>query len=294
MNLSRRLLIIAVCLAAIVPVRAQIAVEISIKQRLFIQHEPVLATVTITNQTGRDLTLEDTRQGQWFSFQITGEGDHFIPPRDPDYHLDPLPIRAGETLKRTVNLGQLYALGDFGIYRVRANIYSSAQDKYFSSKPTHIEITEGRIMWRKTAGVPEGAKGAGQTRVFSVLAHQRGEQNVLYVRVEDQESGTVFCTSPLGRMIDGVTPQIQFDSGNNLYILQLIAQRSFVLSKIGVNGEFIGQSHYSAPKARPYLRKQPDGTLQLVGGKREQIAQNPADIPPPPKLSERPPGLPKN
>jgi len=293
MNLSRLLLIVAF-LASILPARAQIAVEISIKQRLFIQHEPVLATVTITNQTGRDITLEDTRQGQWFSFQITGEGDHFIAPRDPDYHLDPLPIRAGETLKRTVNLGQLYSLGDFGIYRVRANIYFGAQDKYFGSKPTHIEITEGRIMWRKTAGVPEGMEGAGKTRVFSVLAHQRGEQNVLYVRVEDQESGTVFCTSPLGRMIDGVVPQMQFDSGNNLYVLQLVAQRSFVLSKIGVNGEFVGQSHYSAPKARPFLRKQPDGSLQLVGGKREQIAQNRADLPPPPKLSERPPGLPKN
>ncbi len=290
----RILLLATVLLAAAIPARAQIAVEISIKQQLFIQHEPVLATVTVTNQTGRDIILEDTRQSQWFSFQITGEGDHFVPPRNPDYRLDPLPIRSGETLKRIVNLNELYAIGDFGIYRVRANIYFGGTDKYFSSKPTHIQITEGRIMWRKTAGVPDRMKNAGQTHVFSVLAHQRGEQNVLYIRVEDQDSGTVFCTSPLGRMIDGVTPQMQFDSANNLYILQLVAQRSFVLSKIGVNGEFHGQSHYTAPKERPYLRKQADGSLQLVGGIRQAIAQNPADLPPPPKLSERPPSLPKN
>jgi hypothetical protein len=295
MKLSRLLLLAAALLAAVIPAQAQIAVDITLKQRLFIQHEPILATVTVTNQTGRDIVLEDTRQGQWFSFQVTGEGDHFIPPRNPDYRLEPLPVRAGETLRRTVNLNELYSLGDFGIYRVRANIYLGAADKYFSSKPTHIEITEGRIMWRKTAGVPDGVKNAGQTHVFSVLAHQRGEQNVLYVRVEDQETGTVFCTSPLGRIIDGVTPQIQFDSGNNLYVLQLVAQRSFALSKIGVNGEFFGQSHYEAPKSRPTLRKLPDGTLQLVGGKRvEPIAQNAAAVPPPPKLSDRPAGLPRN
>ena len=295
MKLPRLPVLLAAFLAVLVPARAQIAVSISLKQRLFILHEPVLATVTITNQTGRDITLADSRQSQWFGFQISSEGDHFVPPRDPDYHLPPLPIRAGETLKRTVNLSELYALGEFGIYRVRANIYFPEMDKYFSSKPTHVEITEGRIMWRRTAGVPENMKNAGETHVFSILAHQRGEQNLLYVRVEDQDHGTVFCTSPLGRIIDGVTPEIQFDSGNNLYILQLIAQRSFVLTKIGVNGEFLGQSHYSAPKTRPSLRKLADGTLQIIGGKKEApIAQHNAELPPPPKLSDRPPGLPRN
>ena len=291
----RLILILAGLLAAVAPARAQMAVSISIPHRLCIQHEPVLATVTVTNQTGRDLTLADTRAGQWFSFQITGEGDRFIPPRDPDYHIPPLAIRAGETLKRTVNLSELYALGDFGIYRIRANIYLADMDRYFSSKPTHIEVTEGRPMWRRTAGVPDGMKNAGQTHVFTVLAHQRGEQNVLYVRVEDQERGTVFCTSPLGRIIDGVAPQIMFDSANNLFILQLIAQRTFVLTKISVNGEFIGQTKYTAPKTRPTLRKLADGTLQIIGGHREApIAQNTADLPPPPKLSDRPAGLPKN
>ena len=32
---------------------------------------------------------------------------------------------------------------------------------------------------------------------------------------------------------------------------------------------------------------------QLVGGQREEIAQNPTKLPPPAKLSDRPPGLPK-
>ena len=31
-------------------------------------------------------------------------------------------------------------------------------------------------LWRQKAGVPDGAKGAGETHVFSVLAHQRGER----------------------------------------------------------------------------------------------------------------------
>ena len=297
MKLFFLLLASAGLLAGGTPARAQIVVGISISERLHLRHEPVLATVTVTNQTGRDITLADSRQGQWFSFQITREGDQFIAPRDPDYHLAPLPLRAGETVKRTVNLNDLYSLGDFGIFRIRANIYYAAADRYFSSKPTHIEITEGRVLWRRAAGVPDGQKGSGQTRVFTMLAHQRGEYNLLYVRVEDQDDGTVFCTNPLGRIIDNVTPEMQFDSRNNLYVLQFVGMHRFALSRIGVNGEFLGQSYYTATKNRPAFRKQADGTLQLVGGKREEVAQNPqnaAHLPPPPKLSERPPGLPKN
>ena len=61
-----------------------------------------------------------------------------------------------------------------------------------------------------------------------------------------------------------------------------------------MNGDYLGQSTYTAPKTRPSLHKLPDGTLQLVGGKKEApVSTNPADVPPPPKLSDRPAGLPK-
>lgn len=280
-------------LAAVVPAHAQIAVSLSIKERIHIRHEAILATVTVTNNTGRDIVLEDTRQSQWFGFRINGADDHFIAPRDLNYRLEPLPIRAGETLKRTVNLNDLYPLGEFGTYAVRANIYFSGLDRYFTSRPTHVEITDGRVIWQRSAGVPEGEKDAGQTHVFTLLTHQRGEQNLLYVRVENQNESSVFCTNPLGRVIDGVAPDVQLDSRNNLYVLHLIAYRRFALSRISVHGDFLGQTYYTVPKSRPYLRKQPDGSLQLVGGQREEVAQNPTKLPPPAKLSDRPPGLPQ-
>jgi hypothetical protein len=208
------------------------------------------------------------------------------------YQLDPLSIRAGETLKRTVNLTDLYALDEFGIYSVRANIYFSGLDKDFASRPTHIEVTEGRKLWEKAAGVPEGMKNAGQTHTFTMLAHQNGENNILYVRVKDQDEGTVFATYGLGRLIDGVPPQMQFDSSNNLYVLQLIGQRTYSLSVIGVNGEFLGQSNYNAPKVRPYMRKKPDGRLELVNAQKVERPPDAADLPEPAKLSDRPVALP--
>jgi len=294
MKQLRLLLLVACGLFAVVTARAQITVGIAIKERFHILHEPIVATAIVTNLTGRDITLSDTAQYQWFGFRITTEGDRVIPPRNLHYNLPPLSVKAGETVKRSINLQQLYELGDFGTYRVQATIYYDGLDKFYISRPTHIELTEGRTIWRKTAGVPEGQPSAGQMRLFSLLAHQKGEINTLYIRVEDKDDGSIFCTLPLGRLLDGVPPQAEFDSANNLYIMQLIANRSYVMTKITPNGEFAGQTAYSAPKTRPTLRKTADGALQVIGGRRETaVAQN-ATAAPVPKLSARPAGLPSN
>lgn len=294
MKSLRVLLLIAGACLAVSSARAQITVTISLKERFHILHEPIVATVNVTNLTGREVTLADRPPYQWFGFRINTEGDRAIPPRDLNYALPPLTMQPGETVKRTVDLHQLYDIGEYGNFRIQANIYFAGMDKFFSSKPTHVEITDGRTIWRKTAGVPDGQPGAGDLRVFSLLAHQRGEINTLYVRVEGKNDGSNYCTIPLGRLLDGVPPQAEFDSANNLYVLALSGNRAYVLTKITPDGQFAGQTNYTAPKTRPTLRKTADGALQIIGGKRESsLAQNPA-VEPPAKLSTRPPGLPAN
>ena len=284
-------LLLFLCLAT--AAHAQITVNCTIKQRFHLLYEPVIATVNVTNLTGRDITLSDTQQYQWFGFRITGDGDRMIPPRSVNYHLPPVSVKAGETIKRSVNLNELYEMGETGTFRIQASIYFDGLDKFFTSKPTHIEVNEGHLIWRKVAGIPEGQPAAGQMRIFSLLSHAIGESNNLYVRVEGQDDGMIYCTFPIGRLLDNVAPQAEFDSNDNLYILHLIGMRAYVLTKVSPSGEFGGQINYSAPKTRPTLRRTAEGALQIIGGKREgSVAQNniPAVIP---KISDRPPGFPK-
>jgi hypothetical protein len=282
------------CLATLaIPARAQITVDLSMKRHLFIAHEPVLATVTVTNLSGRDITLADTPEMQWFAFQITGTGERIFPPRNPNYALDPLEIKAGAQMTRTVNLSELYEIGDYGTYRVRASIFFAELNKFFSSRNTSIEVTEGQLLWTQTVGTPGGTAQDATLRKFSLLSHQQGEFRVLYVRVEDRDNSTVYCTQELGRLLEGQPPVEEFDLGNNLYILQLTGQREYLLSKIGLNGEYLGGTRYTAPKSRPYFRRLADGQLQIVGAKRETvIAKGGPGSEAPAKLSARPAGLP--
>ncbi len=290
-----RILVLLACgLAFTTVARAQITISLSIKERFHLLHEPVVATAILTNLTGHDITLSDTPQYQWFAFRITTDNDRAVAPRNFHYKVPPLTVKSGETVKRSVDLTQLYELSEAGTFRIVANVYYDGLDKFFASRPTHIDVSEGRVLWRKVAGVPEGMPAAGQMRVFSLLAYQRGEVNTLYVRVEDKDDGGIFCTFPIGRLLDNTPPQAEFDSANNLFVLQLVGNKSYALTKITPNGQFAGQSTYTAAKARPNLRRSAEGGLQLVGAHRDEVVAQVPDTSPPPKLSDRPLGLPKN
>lgn len=285
----RLLLFLSLCGAGWQSLQAQIAVDIQIKRRTFVRYEPIIATVVVTNLSGRDLMLRDG-EAQWFGFQITTASKDLVAPRNPNYHLDSLDLKAGSTVKRTVNLNTLFSLAEFGIYRIRAQIYSDELKKYFSSRINNIEITEGQVLWQQTVGVPEGMPNAGSNHTVSLLLWQGPVRQQLYCRIEDRETGIIYCTFQLGNLVAGSRPDTQFDSANNLYVLNYVGPKSYVLYKVSVNGEFLGQTNYAAPKSRPALRRLADGTLQIVGGHRE-LAQTTMEAPQP-KLSDRPSGLP--
>jgi hypothetical protein len=286
--MKKALLLLALC-ALLTPAYGQLAVNLSVKRRMHMLYEPVLASVTITNNSGRDIMLDDSDEGPWFSFTITGRDGKIIPPRNPNYSLAPLPLGPGETMKRTVNLTELYQLADSGTHKVRANVYFPAINKFFSSNADAIDLVEGHVIWSQTVGVPDGDETAAHT--FSLLTLDHDDGKYLYSRTVGQDDGVIYGCYSLGRLVDGAKPETQIDRGNNLWILHLVGQKTYLLTRIGVNGDFQAQSTYVTPKTKPYLRRLADGTLQIVGAVRqERVAAQ--DAQPVPKLSDRPANLP--
>jgi hypothetical protein len=287
----RTLLLLVLAFAFAAEARAQLMVDLQIKRRVFMAHEPILATVVIRNNAGRDIILADTQEGgQWFSFHITADNGRLLTPRDIHYEIEPLQIRSGEAAKRTVNLTQLFPLGDFGSYRIKASIFFPGVGKYFSSKFDSFGVMEGKLIWSQTVGVPDGVEGERGARKMSLLTMEMDKGRALYVRVEGDD-GVVYGCYNLGRMAEGIAPDAKFDSGNNLAVLHLIGPKTYLLSRIGVNGNFQGQSTYVTPKSQPFLRRTDGGLLQIVGAIRQQdnVAKAlPVTVP---KVSDRPAGF---
>lgn len=291
-RLPRFAALLALALLAAWPAQGQIGVKMQIKRRLFMINEPILATVTISNLAGKELMLADTQEGgQWFSFQIVSTDGRIVSPRDAKYELQPLALHPGETVKRTVNLNELYALGDFGSYHVKASIYFAEVGKYFGSNGLPLELTDGQAIWKQTVGAPDAVDGDNY-RTFTLLTMEEQGTKLLYVRLQGQNDGRVYACYNLGRMIAGFQPDAKFDAGNNLAVLHLIGPKTFSLARIGIDGKILSQDTYVTPKTQPYLRKANGGALQLVGAVKQdpRVAQaKPTDNVP--KVSDRPPGF---
>ena len=288
------LILIVAFLGLVASLQAQIQVELKIGRRFYLAYEPVVATVTITNMAGRDVLLQDAEGQKWFSFTIVNGDGSPVGPRDLHYQVSPLLVPAGQSLKRTVNLNELYPVNDFGLYRIRASVYFADMHKYFSSSLVGIEISEGKLAWQQVVGVPEGQEGAGSFRVISLLTFRLPKENQLYVRIEDRDAGIIYCTHAVGRILIAEEPQVVLDRQNQVHILQLVGQRVWAYTRIGLNGEILEQTSYNQLKASPHLKKLENGNVMVAGGQVE--APKPATGLPAAvqKLSDRPPGFPKN
>jgi hypothetical protein len=276
------------------PATAQLQVELTFPRRLYVAFEPVIATVSIANFSGRELQLRDDGSTQWFGFQIQTTDDRIIAPRDPNYRLDPLTLAPGERVKRTVNLVQLFGVTEFAQYRVRAAIHDASSNRFFYSQPKIFEVTEGRMIWEQTLGIPEGEPATGKQRKFTLMTFRQPKRNMLYVRVTDPDEGMVYTTAPIGKLIFDNNPQYEVDGRNNLHVLQLVGPKTFLYSHIDLNGEFVERKTFVETKSRPRLGRAETGTVAVLGGREDAgaTASNPAGTAAP-KLSERPSDLPK-
>jgi hypothetical protein len=270
---------------------AQLQVDIKLKRTLYISYEPILITVSLTNLSGNPLPLSDADGNHWFGFQIETLDGRPIAPRSLGYTNEPLVLESGQKLSRTVNLTPLFPIGEFGGYRVRAAIYAASLKRYFNSPPLNIEITDGRPIFQKTVGVPEGMPGAGETRNITVLTNRLPNSTQLYLRIENAQGGTVFCTHRLGRLVSYGTPEIILDKKNQIHVLQNMAPKAFLYSHIGLNGEVLQRKIYSQIVKRPILREGSDGKIQVIGAQEIDPTAKAAK-PPLPSLSDRPVPLP--
>ncbi|HEX4085577.1 MAG TPA: hypothetical protein VHY22_11745 [Chthoniobacteraceae bacterium] len=291
-SLFRRLLVLAVLCAIAPSLHAQLDVRLDIPRHLFVDYEPIVATVSITNMTGRDITLSDQAPNKWFSFEIIDSQELPVPPRASDYHLDPLTIPMGGTVSRKVNLVNLYPVTDFGMYHARAVIFFAGMNQFFASPPRTFEVSEGQSIWQETVGIPDGEKNAGQYRTFQLLSFRQPKADMLYVRIQDKDTGIVYATVALGRLVNGFGPESLIDSSSRLHVLQMVAPREYLYTVLGPNAELIGQQDYTDLRSHPHLKRMADGGAGIAGGVAvlPETPQQAAEAGP--KLSDRPAGMP--
>jgi hypothetical protein len=287
----RRVLPCAYVLLFATAAKGQIQVDLKFKRLQYIAYEPVVATVAITNLAGRDIELQDANGQSWLGFEVTGNEGQPIASLNGDNAEPPLKIEAGQRVTRQIDLGPLYPVHDFGAYHVRTHVYFADLGKLFYSGTGVFEVTDARPIWQQTVGIPTGVAAAGEVRTYSLLTNRFPDHTSLYVRVQDKDTGVVYATYSLGRAIAFEQPQAEIDRANQLHVLHCAAPRAWSYSRIGLNGQLLEHSSFMETKTRPRLVHSGNGEVAVRGGLIDAPAQSSRSTAP--KLSGRPPGLPK-
>jgi hypothetical protein len=289
----KRPLLIGSMLVLAMRAQAQIQLDLKFPRLQFIAYEPVTATVGITNLAGRDVELRDISGQAWFGLEITGSEGQPIAATSRNISQPPLKIEAGQHVTQKINLTPLYAVHEFGTYHVRAHVYFTDLNRFFYSQRKVFEVTDARPVWQKTVGVPAEISAPGNVRTYSLLTNRFPNHTSLYVRVEDKDSGIVYATYSLGRIIAFDQPAAELDRENQLHVLHCAGPRSWTYSRIGLNGETLAHSSFLETKTRPRLIHAADGAVTVRGGIAQAALTQQESGSPAPKLSDRPREMPK-
>ena len=292
-NVIGRILLVACLLFSTARSEAQIQVDLKFKRLQYIAYEPVVATLSITNLAGRDIDLHNAQGQSWLGFEITGSEGQPIAPMSTESGQAPLKVEAGKRVTHQINLTPLYPVHDFGTYHVRTNVYFADLEKFFYSPTRVFEVTDARPIWQQTVGIPDGVAAPGNVRTYALLTNRFPDHTSLYVRVQDKDSGVVYATYSLGRAIAFEEPQTEIDHANQLHVLHCSAPRAWAYSRIGLNGELLAHSSFMETKTRPKLVRSGNGEVAVRGGTIESPAAQ-SSHGTAPKLSARPPELPKD
>ena len=290
MSLSIKSMILAALLGLPIAAMAQLQVQVNLDRSRYIMFEPMVASVTLRNNSGNDLDFTERSDGTetgFMLFDITDSHNKQVKPlpcceaynskNKPcctaytrSGHVNPakgLYLAAGATRTIQVPLQKFYGLQTTGDYIVQARIGHRRLASDYLSKSVQFEIGSGQPLWERTTGIPSrDADGIIKRRTCSVNLFHSEQGDVIYLKIEDKN--TVYALTRLGPGVKGVNPLCDFDSRARLHILLQVAPRLFRYRVYDLSGSLKEENIHLIAETVPRLHRDPDiGRVMVIGGR---------------------------
>ena len=265
--------------AALLPVSAQVTVEITQDQDQFLPAEALPTAVRITNRSGQSLHLG--REQDWLTFSVQSHGDEVVPKIAEVPVVDEFVLDSSKVATKRVDLAPYFSLNHSGRYSVTATVRIKDWNQEIISPPRNFDIIEGAKLWEQEIGVPNSAAPTNATPEVRKFILQQANylkaQLRLYVRLTDASGARTFRVFPVGPMVSFGRPEAQVDKFSNLHLLCQDGLHSFRYTVVNPDGEIIARRIYDYVDKRPRLQPDTDGKIFVTGGVRRAT---PNDVPP--------------
>lgn len=289
---SPRLLILSLLFLAASMAHAQFETGVRINKEMYLTHEGVEATVTVTNRSGADVVMGGPNETAWLSFDVTDPQNRSLPPMSFRSE-EKIVFKAGATLSRKVQLGENFSFADPGPYRIVANVYHPLSQQYYASNRVTANYMDVNPFLKKVFGVPPGQPGAGQIRRYDLCLLRNLDRTSLYVRITDDRTNMSMSTICLGNCIMVADPQVGLDTENRLHILFMAAPHVYAHVGLDTQGQVFKRLYFKEEGAnRPALAVQQDRTIGVNGGTPYDPSTVVENVRPPGRsVKQKPPGL---
>lgn len=239
----------------------QLATSLRLNKTQYVAGEPVIATVSITNHSGRDVEFQGYLERPWLDFVVTNVRNEPVAPTGRGI-FGKVKLGAGQTLNRQVNLSSMFQLGDPGNFGVTGTVRMPGTDSETTvTNRVPFAMSQGRPYWSQKVG----AGRYGKLREFRILNFSGDQKTQLYVQVVDGRTGLPIKTFSLGEALLIRRPSVTVDNSQRMHVLFLTTPTAWIHCQVDTDGRVVKRDvHQRGPTGDPALITSPQGVVTVV------------------------------
>lgn len=268
---------------------AQLSVQLRADKDVFLLYESIPLSISLRNNTGRNVELLGGDADGWLDFIVTDEAGRMMKGHGGVRTEGNVLIPATQTLNRKIDVLPLYNIRQRGTYRVQARVRQGAL--HALSAPVTVVVVQGREIWKQTIPLPVTEK-RDEYRTYALLTHRTMREDVLHVSVQDEPNDLIYGLIPLGGLIPFSEPDVRIDKHGHLHLLYKGAPYAYSYVHIDPQAQVIERATYSDKISRPRLAVN-TGMVSVLGGTqthpRPERIMTDAELNPPPLPPPAPP-----
>ena len=244
---------------------AQLAVRLQMDKASYLLNEPVTATVSITNNAGREVVLKSSPSRPWLSFNVKSDGRTM--PAVGKRRIKPVVIPVSKTVSKQVVLSSSYALSNLARFSCTASVNIAGvggQGRLISSNRVSFAVATGKTVWSQRVGVP-GSKS--EIRDYKLIRFAGNKSPHLFAEISSVNRRKHIATVPLGKTLTFQDPSGELDKANNLHAVYQVSPEIYIHTVISIRGKIISAKYIKRSSGRPpRLVRQGDGSVYIAGG----------------------------